>query len=69
MRNAYELANAFATDESGATAIEYGLMVALIAVGSIVAFGLLGNSISDMFGDNANSGAGAAINDATSSLN
>ncbi|GHA31957.1 fimbrial protein [Devosia pacifica] len=39
----------FAKDESGATAIEYGLIAALIAVGIIVAAGLLGNSLSGLF--------------------
>lgn len=33
-----------ARDESGATAIEYGLIVALIAMACIVAFNRLGNA-------------------------
>jgi len=40
----------FAQDESGATAIEYGLIAALIAVGIIVAATTLGGSLSDLFG-------------------
>ncbi|WP_449372145.1 Flp family type IVb pilin [Arthrobacter psychrolactophilus] len=36
-------------DEKGATAVEYGLMVALIAVAIIVAVGLLGTNLSVMF--------------------
>ncbi len=40
----------FAKDESGATAIEYGLIAALIAVGIIGAATTLGSSISDTFG-------------------
>jgi pilus assembly protein Flp/PilA len=51
----------FAKDESGATAIEYGLIAALISVGIIVAAGLLGNNlaalfngISDTLGDSVN---------------
>lgn len=40
----------FAKDESGATAIEYGLIAALIAVGIIVAASTLGNSLSSLFG-------------------
>ncbi|MET4144923.1 Flp family type IVb pilin [Arthrobacter sp. UYCo732] len=36
-------------DEKGATAVEYGIMVALIAVVIIVAVTLLGGTISDMF--------------------
>ena len=40
----------FAKDESGATAIEYGLIAALIAVGIIGAAQLLGTEISTTFG-------------------
>jgi pilus assembly protein Flp/PilA len=36
----------FARDESGATAIEYGLIVALIAVVIITAFTAVGNNLS-----------------------
>lgn len=36
--------------ERGATAVEYGLMVALIAVAIIVTVGALGNSLEGMFG-------------------
>jgi pilus assembly protein Flp/PilA len=39
----------FMKDESGATAIEYGLIAALIAVGIIVAATTLGGSLSDLF--------------------
>ena len=39
----------FANDESGATAIEYGLIAALIAVGIIAAATTLGGSLSDLF--------------------
>jgi len=39
----------FAKDESGATAIEYGLIAALIAVAIIAAATLLGNSLGDLF--------------------
>jgi pilus assembly protein Flp/PilA len=39
----------FARDESGATAIEYGLIAALIAVGIIAAATILGGSLSDLF--------------------
>jgi pilus assembly protein Flp/PilA len=37
-------------DESGATAIEYGLIAALIAVGIIAAATTLGTSLSNLFG-------------------
>ena len=39
----------FMNDESGATAIEYGLIAALIAVGIIAAATFLGNSLSTLF--------------------
>jgi len=39
----------FAKDESGATAIEYGLIAALIAVGIIAAATTLGSSLSGLF--------------------
>ncbi|WP_417621928.1 Flp family type IVb pilin [Parasphingorhabdus sp.] len=38
-------------NEEGATAIEYGLIAALIAVAAIVAMGSLGNTLSNTFGD------------------
>ena len=39
----------FLKDESGATAIEYGLIAALISVGIITAATLLGNGLSGLF--------------------
>jgi len=39
----------FAQDESGATAIEYGLIAALISVGIIVAVSTLGNNLGATF--------------------
>ncbi|MDB5473767.1 MAG: hypothetical protein JWP99_1070 [Devosia sp.] len=39
----------FANDESGATAIEYGLIAALIAVGIIAAATLLGGNLATLF--------------------
>ena len=39
----------FANDESGATAIEYGLIAALIAVAIIGAVGLLGGQLKTTF--------------------
>lgn len=41
----------FFKDESGATAIEYGLIAALVAVAIITALTLLGDSLSTMFQD------------------
>ncbi len=40
----------FIKDESGATAIEYGLIAALIAVGIIAAASALGGQLSALFG-------------------
>lgn len=54
----------FIADESGATAIEYGLIAALIAVGIIAAASLLGNNLETTFNNlgtsigNANTEAG-----------
>lgn len=50
-------------DERGATAIEYGLIAALIAIGLVTALGALGGELNETFVnveadlDNANSGA------------
>ena len=41
-------------DESGATAIEYGLIAALISVACIVAFQMLGLNLADVFNTVAN---------------
>ncbi len=43
------LFNRFVADESGATAIEYGLIAALIAVGIIAAATSLGGQLSKLF--------------------
>jgi pilus assembly protein Flp/PilA len=43
------LFNRFIKDESGATAIEYGLIAALIAVAIITALTALGTSLSSTF--------------------
>jgi pilus assembly protein Flp/PilA len=42
--------NRFLKDESGATAIEYGLIAALIAVVLITALGALSDQLSGLFG-------------------
>jgi pilus assembly protein Flp/PilA len=47
MRNFF---SRFATDESGATAIEYGLIASLISVAAIVAFTTVGSNLSSVFG-------------------
>ena len=40
---------AFIADESGVTAIEYGLIAALVAVAAITAFTQLGSKLSSVF--------------------
>jgi pilus assembly protein Flp/PilA len=40
----------FLKDESGATAIEYGLIAALIAVVLVTALGLVGTNLTTVFG-------------------
>jgi pilus assembly protein Flp/PilA len=44
----------FLCDESGATAIEYGLIAALVSVAAIGALTAMGNSLQTMFGGVAN---------------
>lgn len=39
----------FLKDESGATAIEYGLIAALIALAIVTGAGLLGNALNNQF--------------------
>ena len=42
-------------NEDGATAIEYGLIAAIIAVAAITAMGSLGNNLSNTFTEVSNS--------------
>ncbi len=44
----------FVNDESGATAIEYGLIAALVALAIIVGAGALGNNLNAKFNQIAN---------------
>jgi pilus assembly protein Flp/PilA len=46
-----ELARRFRDDTTAATAVEYALMVALIAVAIILSVGLLSGAISQLFSD------------------
>jgi len=39
----------FCRDEEGATAIEYGLIAALVSVAAITALTQMGNSLNEMF--------------------
>ena len=41
--------NRFFKDESGATAIEYGLIAALVSVAIITVLGLLGDELNNIF--------------------
>ena len=52
----------FAKDESGATAIEYGLIAALVAVGIIAALNTLRGSLQTIFGDISTALNNAAAN-------
>ncbi|MDT7710976.1 MAG: pilus assembly protein Flp/PilA [Pseudonocardiales bacterium] len=47
--------SAYASKERGASAVEYGLLVALIAIAIIVAVSLLGTNLSGIFDKTANS--------------
>ena len=50
----------FLSDQSGATAIEYGLIASLIALAIIVGVGGLATALSDLWGNN-NLAIGAAL--------
>ncbi|NMR29401.1 Flp family type IVb pilin [Arthrobacter sp. SF27] len=52
-------------EEKGATAVEYGIMVALIAVVIIVAVTLLGGTLDQMFTDAACELGGTPVTGAT----
>lgn len=47
---AQALLNSVRTDEEGATAVEYGLMVSLIAVAIITTVGAIGIALNGLFG-------------------
>ena len=51
---------AFVRDEDGATAIEYGLIAALVSVAAIGALTAMGNSLSTMFNTVSSSLSSAA---------
>ncbi|KQQ87566.1 Flp family type IVb pilin [Massilia sp. Leaf139] len=60
MKTIFTAVQAFIADEDGVTAIEYGLIAALVGVGVAVAAKALGEGISDTF-DNVVSRLSAAI--------
>ena len=45
----FDIFRQFADDESGATAIEYGLIAALVSVAAITALNAMGSSLNTMF--------------------
>ena len=47
----YSFFKNFAEDESGATAIEYGLIAALVSVAAVTALGNVGTSLDGMFNE------------------
>jgi pilus assembly protein Flp/PilA len=51
---------AFVRDEDGATAIEYGLIAALVSVAAIGALTAMGSSLSTMFNTVSSALSGAA---------
>ena len=51
---------AFAKDEEGATAIEYGLIAALVSVAAIGALTAMGSSLSAMFNSVSSALSGAS---------
>ncbi len=46
----YKTIRSFLREDSGATAIEYGLIAALVSVAAIVALGAMGDSLNSIFG-------------------
>jgi pilus assembly protein Flp/PilA len=57
----------FLADEEAATAIEYGLLAALIAVAAIAGFTTLGNGLIDLFG-RSETGVGNVVAEALQKL-
>jgi pilus assembly protein Flp/PilA len=48
------IARRFFLDQSGATAIEYGLIAALISIAAVAIMGTLGNNLNNTFTNVAN---------------
>ena len=57
----------FLRNEDGATAIEYGLIAAMIAVGAIASFTILGNGLTNIFGS-TEQGAGVVFENAMTTM-
>jgi pilus assembly protein Flp/PilA len=49
MNTMVKLTTIFARDESGATAIEYGLIAAIVGIGIIVGLGALRDGLNSLF--------------------
>ena len=56
----------FYAEETGATAIEYGLIAGMMGVAAIISFGAMSNGLQNLFGA-TNDEAGAVIQNAASS--
>jgi pilus assembly protein Flp/PilA len=61
MSNFISAVKAFAADENGVTAIEYGLIAALVGVGIMVAANALGGNLSTLFGKIGNKLANVVV--------
>ncbi|MDA3971064.1 MAG: Flp family type IVb pilin [Desulfobulbaceae bacterium] len=61
MNQLTSLINAFIKDEEGATAVEYGVLIALIIAACVVIIGTLGGQIKSAFTDVSNSLTTAGI--------
>ena len=58
-----KLCKTFLSDDSGATAIEYGLIAALVSIAALVTLTSLGSSLGILFGE-----VETQVTDATTSL-
>lgn len=66
MQKVWRSLGRFANNESGATAVEYGLIAGLMAVAAIAAFAQMGNGLVNLFGV-TDSGVGGAVHNAANS--
>ena len=55
MRQLVSRARSFAAQDEGATMVEYGLLVALIAIACVAAIALVGSNVKSLFNDVATS--------------
>ena len=59
MQRLWQASSRFARDQRGTTAIEYGLIAALVAVGALVAMIALGSGLQESWGNTAEQVGGA----------